>query len=74
MSTLILPMQPSRRVIGSSVFVEQLTRITVAPSEAQTLPIVGAAIALASSKILKPDSGRRSEGSLAGPHNTGGCS
>lgn len=58
MSTLILPMQPSNSVMGSSVFTELLTRITVAPNAAQTRPIVGAAMARASSRTLIPLRGR----------------
>jgi hypothetical protein len=54
----ILPTQPLMRVIGGSVFADELTRITAAPRAERTLSIVGAAIALANSRTFRPGSGR----------------
>jgi hypothetical protein len=71
MSIEILPTQPSTRVIGSSVFSDELTRITAAPRAERTLPIVGAAIALANSRTFRPESGRLSSRGLSGQGQTG---
>jgi hypothetical protein len=71
MSIEILPTQPSMRVIGSSVFSDELTRITAAPRADRTLPIVGAAMALANSRTFRPESGRLSCRGLSGQGQIG---